>query len=383
MSNRVDFFQQQQESLSVPAGRVLVLLAGQVCPYLEVREVVRAGWPDFSRARLILNRCGYAADKLPTTDALVEALAPGKEIWIRQAYNAEAPRVSVQGVPIFAGQIESIERQLGPGGRCVDVAARDFSAVMRRVTVYGRREVDLDGSVRFLSGAETVFNRDGRPNATTETAEYEGRCLRLFSPESQTSRFWDYAEVLFYLLSEYLPAGQLQWPGIERLRALTGVQKVRDLDLTGLDLLEAVNRCCEQTGLEFRFEGRFDSSVPGQAIVFYDPNRVRSVELSCQPEGEQLEVARTNVSRLRSVKHFWPVTHRYIGQGDFKVYEATFELVQAWDSSLEGSDYEKFSPSTNPQFYQVKDVWRKWCLNEAGDYSAAPYNRGAAQGHRI
>ena len=86
----------------------------------------------------------------------------------------------------------------------------------------------------------------------------------------------------------------------------------------------------------------------------------------------------SDIVRLHSRKNFWPVTHRYIGQGDFKVYEATFELVKAWDTADEDTDYGKFSPSTNPDFYQVKDVYRKWCLNEAGDYSDAPYNQGEA-----
>ncbi|MHC4457362.1 MAG: hypothetical protein ACYS0I_09770, partial [Planctomycetota bacterium] len=46
--------------------------------------------------------------------------------------------------------------------------------------------------------------------------------------------------------------------------------------------------------------------------------------------------------------------------------------------SLEDTDYDKFSPSTNPNFYQVKDVYRKWCLNEAGYYTGQPYNQGEA-----
>ena len=58
------------------------------------------------------------------------------------------------------------------------------------------------------------------------------------------------------------------------------------------------------------------------------------------------------------------------------MYEATFELLPAWDPALEDIDYGKFSASTNPEFYKVKNVYRKWCLNEAGDYSGAPYHQG-------
>ena len=72
------------------------------------------------------------------------------------------------------------------------------------------------------------------------------------------------------------------------------------------------------------------------------------------------------------------MTHKYIGMGDFKIFEATFELKMAWDGNLESNGYDYFSPSTNPDFYQVRDVYRKWTLNEAGDYSGPPYYRGDA-----
>ena len=81
---------------------------------------------------------------------------------------------------------------------------------------------------------------------------------------------------------------------------------------------------------------------------------------------------------MNSKKIFHPVTHKYIGQGDYKVFEATFDLIKGWDSSLEVNTVFLYSPSTNPDFYQVRDVFRKWTLNEAGDYSEAPYNRGDA-----
>jgi hypothetical protein len=126
----------------------------------------------------------------------------------------------------------------------------------------------------------------------------------------------------------------------------------------------------------FKFVPRFPDVGPGQAIVFYRNAAGRTIELNYQQAGEQLSVSKTNIAALSSRKSLWPITHKYIGQGDFKVYEATFELVKAWGSSLEDTNYEKFSPSTNSEFYKVKDVYRKWCLNEAGDYSDAPYNQG-------
>jgi len=101
-----------------------------------------------------------------------------------------------------------------------------------------------------------------------------------------------------------------------------------------------------------------------------------AVELNRQADGEELSISKTNIANLRSRRNFWPETSRHIVQGDFKVFEATFELVKAWDPALEDTDYEKFSPLTNQNFNEVRDVFRKWCLNEAGDYSGAPYNQG-------
>jgi len=145
-----------------------------------------------------------------------------------------------------------------------------------------------------------------------------------------------------------------------------------------LPLLEALHRCCATVDMQFQFVPRLVETRPHQALVFYRNGRGRAIELNCQPAGGRLGLSRTNTAAFRTERQFYPVTHRYIGQGDFKTYEATFDLVKAWDPALEDTHYSTFSPSTNPQFNQVRDVFRKWCLNEAGDYSAAPYNQGEA-----
>jgi hypothetical protein len=173
-----------------------------------------------------------------------------------------------------------------------------------------------------------------------------------------------------------MPPGECQRPTLDQLTALTENQIVRDLDVTELNLAEALYQCCERIGLKFKFAPTLTSIGPSQAIVFYKSGMSRTIELNCQPPGEQLSLSRTNIASLQSSKKYYPITHKYIGQGDFKIYEATFELIKAWDASLEDTNYDTFSPSSNLDFYQVKDVYRKWCLNEAGQYSPEPYNQG-------
>jgi hypothetical protein len=378
MSNRIDFFQSEEVSLAVPAASGLVLVDGLLCPYLEVAEIVRGDWPEFSWARLFFNPAGYSQGGLLTAEDIEAEAGMGKSVRIEQLFNGLAPRVSVFSFVIFVGQIEGIDTRIGKDGELIEIVAKDFSSQLKRITIYGQRIRGVDGSSEFLSGADTVFSADGKANAAIEPIEYNGKSFTAFAAESSKGKLWSYAEVIEYLLCEYLSDGQLQLPSVEQLRALTDNQTARDFDITGLDLLEALRRCCEQTGLRFEFVPRFVPTGPQQAIVFYKNGTGRVVELNCQQKGERFSISKTNVSRWLSQKSFFPVTHRYIGQGDFKIYEATFELVKAWDPADESTDYDTFSPTMNPDFYKVKNVYRKWALNEAADYSDPPYNQGDA-----
>jgi len=378
MSNRIDFFQSTQTQLTLPAAAVSILLDGALYPCLELIEIVRSDWPEFSWARLAYNPAAYPNVSLIDAEEIETKLAIGKPICIHQVYNGAAPSAAAFSFPLFAGQIEGIETKLGPEGDKTEIIAKDFSANLKRVTVYGQRAGNSDGSSLFLVGADTAFNEDGKANASTELIENNGNSLTVFCAEPSQGKLWSYAEVINYLLCEYLPNGQLQTPSIEQLQTLTENQTVRDLNVTGLNLIEAMQRCCERVGLKFKFVPRPIPTGSNQAIVFYKSGTGRTVELNCQRCGEQFSISKTNISRLHSRKNFWPVTYKYIGQGDFKVYEATFDLVKAWAPAGEDTNYDKFSPSTNAGFYQVKDVYRKWCLNEAGDYSGTPYNQGDA-----
>jgi hypothetical protein len=378
ISNRIDFFQPEQKRLAVAAATVSVLVDGQLCPNLEVIEIIRGSYPEFNRARLVYNPAAYPQNVFIALEEIEREFPMGKSISIQWFLNGVPPVAAAFSISIFEGQIESIETKLDSEGDKIEIVAKDFSVNLKRVIVYGRRVGNLDGSSLFLISADTVFNEDGKANASTVPIENNGNSLTVFCAESSWGKFWSYAEVIIYLLCEYLPNGQLQTPNIEQLQILTENQIVRDLDVTGLNLIEALHRCCERIGLQFKFVPRLIQNGHKQAIVFYKKGAGRVVELNCQQRGERFSISKTNIACLHSRKNFWPVTHKYIGQGDTKVYEATFDLVKAWDPACQDTDYDKFSPSTNAEFYQVKDVYRKWCLNEAGDYSSEPYNGGEA-----
>ncbi len=361
MSNRVDFYQSEKSELSIAAGRAEVFYDGSLCSQLELVTIVRAGFNDFSSAKLKSNDSSFA----PET---------GKSICIKYLFDEGA---SVGSVPIFIGRIEKVESSLDADGPSIEVTARDFNCELERLTVFGQLVAKDDGSVMFIGGPDTTFNEASEPNASEQTVLHNGRSVRLFANESSNSRLFSLAEVINYLLSVYVPAGALQFQPLERLEALTEGQVFYDLDVTGLGLLDALQRCCERAGIRFRFTLAMTETGPAQQIIFYKDGKGKTVELNCQKAGLALSISGTNVTELSSRKT-QPVTNRYIGRGDYKIFEATFELAKGWDASLEEINYDLYSPSTNPNFIEVKDVYRRWILNEAGDYTKEPYNQGDA-----
>jgi hypothetical protein len=368
MTNTIDLFQPDFQPLALAAAATAVFVDGALCEDLEPVEIVRRSWPEFGWARL---EAGAIA-----LEQIEDRFAMGKTIRLCQLYNGTPPKVAIANLPLFVGQIEAVETRISGAGVRIEIVAKDLSAALQRITVYGQRVLRCDGSTARLPALETVFNPLAAPNASSEPITLDGKTRTVFSTGANEARAWTCAEAIRYLLCEYVPAGVLHWPDIESLLALTEGRPLRDLDLTGLDLLEALYRCSEAAGVQFQFVPRWAETGPDQTIVFYRCGGEREVELNCQPSGESLSLSRTSIGTLHSERRYSPVTHRYLGQGDFKVYEATFELVPAWDSALEDIDYGKFSASTNPEFYKVKNVYRKWCLNEAGDYTGEPYHQG-------
>ena len=326
MSNRIDFFQSSQTQMAIPAASVSITLDGMLCPELEPIEIIRSGSPEFVLARLSYNPAAYPDSGIMTPEDFEVYFALGRTVRISQYFNGTPPGTAAFSLPLFTGQIENIEINATSDGEIVEITARDFSANMKRIFVYGQRIKDSGDNTTFLAGVDTVFNPDGLGNASPEPITYNGKSYTVFFSESSQGKHWSYAEVINYLLCEYLTAGQLYIPTIAQLTALTGKQPAHDLDVTELNLIEALQRCCERTDLSFKFLPLPVPTGPSQAIVFYRPGIGRKVELNCQQAGEQLSISKTNIAALHSSKNFRPVLHGYSGQGDFKNLETISDI---------------------------------------------------------
>jgi len=305
MLNRVDFYQGECKDLAIPAGRCEVFVEDEICPFLEVVEIVRAGWPQFGWAKIRYNPAAYnGAEGVNIEQG--ERMAMGKRVEICRLYNAGIGEVKIEPACIFAGQVEETEMKLGQREQVLEIIAKDISARLNRKTVHGRRIARGGGESTFSDGLEAVFNENSLPNASKESVKHNCTSYTAFAGDGQEAKYWSTAEVLEYLLSEYVVYGQLQVPPLAYLQALTGEKVVDELDVEGKSVLDAVQDCCEQAELKFCFRPRQQELGPAEKIVFYKQGEGPSVELNLQYAGEQLSISRTNVCELGSEKRYQP-----------------------------------------------------------------------------
>ena len=112
----------------------------------------------------------------------------GRHVSLRQLFNAAPLQTAMDDLVLFEGQIESIETAIGPEGETVELTARDFSAVLERITVYGQHVGACTGGTIFLSGLETAFNPGGKGNAGMEAAAVNGQTCTVFCAEAAGSQ---------------------------------------------------------------------------------------------------------------------------------------------------------------------------------------------------
>lgn len=100
------------------------------------------------------------------------------------------------------------------------------------------------------------------------------------------------------------------------------------------------------------------------------------VYVTLEPPGTTLEIAEdglpsSNVAGLEVEYDFSNLWNQVAGYGSCIEIESTFELYRAWgedDDDTCDTDLETLNKK-HVNFGGAKDVWRKWVLNEAGDYN--------------
>ena len=375
--NTVTFQPIPVQTHSMKCLPVLVELDGLPAPWLELQEIVRQPSPKFNQARFRLTSGIFeASGRFENVTSMVR---PGQRVKVFLVCSSDPATGNQLSWPLFGGVICQSNAALAGNGETVEIIAHDELAYHDRTAIDGIRDRNPADQAIYVRCGEVVFNPDGDPNRSTAVTEINGRSYHTFESNLAAAHYWSYAGAIRYIACEYLGSAVTENLSLESLESLTRGQVMRDVDVTGLSPLAAIHRLCRRAGLQFCIV-----HAPGKdgqvydTLYFYRRGQGREIFLRHQKNGHPFDWSETNIAQC-TIEATRPYeTTRVIGRGDTRRLEATFELVKGWDPALEENNYALYSPATNDNFLKVRDVFRKWVLNEAGDYSSTPYNQGPA-----
>lgn len=326
---------------------------------------------------------GFGRD-LAGQDLRLEDLAgrlnPGQQVTVTLLRGGLLPGAAGADLVLFDGRVAAIEMGLEPEGESLRLEAEDPAAAWLRRRVSGQRAWTAGGEAERVDGLPLVFNPDGRPNAST--ASYDpgtGDGVAVFAPDGGPDAApWTVAEAAAYLAAEHGASADVDVPGPSEWRAALPALIIRDVSLEGRTLAEAMAALLDLAGARLVATAEPGPAGVSRRIEIWYPYRAPTGWLAHQRPGERFAPGATQLAGLTLRIDFGAAPRRYVARGDLKLYESTFDLVAAWDDSLAEGDADRYSPSANPDFAAVRDVFRKWALNETGAYAAEPFNRGPA-----
>jgi len=290
------------------------------------------------------------------------------------------PGADADDLVLFEGRIVQADLALAADGERVLLAAEDPAADLLRRRLGGRRAWTAGGTADRVDGRALVFNPDGRPNASAQAyTPAAGEAYTIFAPDRAAGNdAWTLDEAVAYVLAEHAASESVEAPSPSEVRAALPATVIRDVSLQGRSLGEALAALLELAGA--RLVVRAEPGVDGvsRRLELALPDRGPTSWLCHQPPGRVYDPSRTHFASMAVRMDFAAAPRRYVARGDCRLYESTFDLVAGWDDALATDDPDDFSPRTNPDFDAVRDVCRKWVVNEDGTYSGSPYDRGPA-----
>lgn len=241
----------------------------------------------------------------------------------------------------------------------------------------------IDGDLVFNPMIDGVIY--GNKNDTHTTG---AGCLLFLDPESvrtsaaQTLQganvaVWSLADAVFYLLwALNTPQTYISNPSAGTLAAVFSdpaalVQEVRIP--RGTHLPKALDILLEPLGYRWKVKR---TALGARQYFFWKKGTDGTLKtLAHQSSGTALEnprnLADTEVELAGITYDISNLANEIWVRGGFEEYEITVELARGWKSASDpssGTDIMLYSIKDNANFDNVRDVMRKWVLNEAGDY---------------
>ena len=276
---------------------------------------------------------------------------------------------------VFDGIVAKHLAAIGPDQEHLRVEVQDSLTSRLGASIAGRWELQGSAAIHIPTG-RCVFNSQQDGLASPGTYAVGSLETRVFDA-GEDGQLWSVANILGYLIAAHAPT-DLDITGLSDVQDIAEDIYPSRLSLAGLTIGQAIARVCGLAGLAVR--GSLSNGLGGvrSSLVIYRPGhtgRRRPVKL--QRHGAALDRRRTDLWKGQVNFSRRPCRRNVLVLGAKKVYESTFELQPCWDSTQATYHYRDFIRSEAQDWPPVADIYRKWALNEAGDYSDAPLNLDA------
>jgi hypothetical protein len=363
-------------------------------PRYTVTRTPAAGGPPATDSALEVLRMHHStgADRLDYADLEVNLAATGGRIqeWTDPPYIGDEIEITdAGGTVLHWGKIAAVHPHISPRGESLTLVSRVELFHMGR-PVDAIYMYDPAVNTHGLVDAELVFNplidgiAQGNRNAVHTVAPlglplfidpescrsaaavtYQENSVGSASPINQ---FWTLRQAIRYLLwalngdEEYINNPSLAQIDAEIDNDALPMQNVR-LE-RGLYLGQCLDRLLVPAG----YLWRINYSPGGRTLSFFRRGAVGSlVSIPYQAYGETLNTVLTKAEAIDLKFDAARLANQVEVRGSRREFEITAELARAWPEDDDGKVVDELLASGD-DFASVRNVYRKWVLNEAGDY---------------
>jgi hypothetical protein len=282
---------------------------------------------------------------------------------------------------IFRGRVSDVDVSFSEGGESARLTALDPRRTLDNTDLRGARYADAEGGILATDDC-LVFNPDNLGNYDKSGSETAGQPLFTdpVEPDDEEEdpyeNHWRLGEFWRYVIGNFAPGDDSRLPSGSTVPELSDSDDavLPPTDVDGMRPSEAITRVLGSYGLDWwadpfvvvnRWSVWGDPPLPCFRIIPPQSAVVKCVSL--QPRGEDFSSFATNVhAGVMTFTTRGSVNHWRI-EGDFKEYEACFELKKLWDAEEETQVLDNPNRGNRAhESYEISldHVFRQWGLNE-------------------
>lgn len=282
---------------------------------------------------------------------------------------------------IFRGIVITPNLELGANADGIAYDCVGFRFLLNADVIFGRQELQKDGSVKINDFAPTIFNQDALPNRSAERKELSGLgSTFVFDQGGEDAKLWTVANILEYIFiseAQRKVSTAINVPERDYIAPLTFVPK--HFELQNEQIATAITRTIRQMGPAYHWWlddffsvqggaqsnfrwfviGGLDNTTAGTRIETAlanaigtggaisnsrDTRRIFTIGKLTQKVDDHPEF---NVAEMTINEDGSDIVNRLIVIGDFVRIETVFKLTKDWTDSEE-SDLKDILPGDYP-----------------------------------